>query len=319
MILPCDCPSTAHCLEATGGEQGLSADELEVARLRRELTEVTAQRDEAQRDADRSTAAYLAAGGELARYVTVAASLRDALEVTPGAMIEEVVTAARSVREKRDELRREVERRDALIRADGYEDMRQHAAELAQRNEALVREFELRGLRDPNGPYCVPAYGDVYAPTDFEGVVPTGAIAVDTKALLATVAKLGQGPDLAKFGSVNDVLIKIVGAKCEPESLEATSQRVAAWYDSVRRGLTDALRQRDELRRERNHLAGLSSFLATEGRQLTAQLENSITTIVAYRSALAAVLAEDAERRARELRPESRVQAQARELLQGAA
>jgi chromosome segregation ATPase len=37
MILPCECPSTAHCLEATGGEQGLSADELEVARLRREL------------------------------------------------------------------------------------------------------------------------------------------------------------------------------------------------------------------------------------------------------------------------------------------
>lgn len=39
MILPCDCPSPAHCLEATGGEQGLTADELEIVRLRRERIE----------------------------------------------------------------------------------------------------------------------------------------------------------------------------------------------------------------------------------------------------------------------------------------
>lgn len=39
MILPCECPSPAHCLEATGGEQGLTSDELELARLRRERIE----------------------------------------------------------------------------------------------------------------------------------------------------------------------------------------------------------------------------------------------------------------------------------------
>lgn len=36
-LQPCECPSPAHCLEALGGEQGLTAEELELAALRREL------------------------------------------------------------------------------------------------------------------------------------------------------------------------------------------------------------------------------------------------------------------------------------------
>lgn len=36
-VVACDCSSPAHCLEAAGGEQGLTAEEHEVARLRREL------------------------------------------------------------------------------------------------------------------------------------------------------------------------------------------------------------------------------------------------------------------------------------------
>lgn len=36
-IVPCDCSSPAHCLEAAGGEQGLTADELELVRLRSEV------------------------------------------------------------------------------------------------------------------------------------------------------------------------------------------------------------------------------------------------------------------------------------------
>jgi hypothetical protein len=39
VILPCDCTSPVQCLEATGGEQGMTAEEHEVARLRRELAE----------------------------------------------------------------------------------------------------------------------------------------------------------------------------------------------------------------------------------------------------------------------------------------
>lgn len=38
MILPCECRSPAECLQYAGGEQGLSADEIELAKLRRELT-----------------------------------------------------------------------------------------------------------------------------------------------------------------------------------------------------------------------------------------------------------------------------------------
>lgn len=41
-----------------------------------------------------------------------------------------------SVEAERDDLRAEVERRDALIRSDGYEDMRQHAEDLAQQLDA---------------------------------------------------------------------------------------------------------------------------------------------------------------------------------------
>ena len=47
-----------------------------------------------------------------------------------------------SVEAERDDLRAEVERRDALIRSDGYEDMRQHAAHLAQQLDAARAEVE---------------------------------------------------------------------------------------------------------------------------------------------------------------------------------
>ena len=38
--IACECASPAECLEALGGEQGLTADELEVARLRNENIEL---------------------------------------------------------------------------------------------------------------------------------------------------------------------------------------------------------------------------------------------------------------------------------------
>lgn len=49
-VIPYDCASSARCLEATGGEQGLTADELErfrsdVADLRRELAELKREGD----------------------------------------------------------------------------------------------------------------------------------------------------------------------------------------------------------------------------------------------------------------------------------
>lgn len=40
MMLPCDCASPAECLQYAGGEQGLSADEIELAKLRREVAEL---------------------------------------------------------------------------------------------------------------------------------------------------------------------------------------------------------------------------------------------------------------------------------------
>lgn len=45
-VIPCDCASPAHCLEATGGEQGLTADELELVRLRNEVVELRRERDQ---------------------------------------------------------------------------------------------------------------------------------------------------------------------------------------------------------------------------------------------------------------------------------
>jgi predicted nucleic acid-binding Zn-ribbon protein len=77
MILPCECPSPAHCLEATGGEQGLSADELEVARLRRELDAALTDASNArltvddlrgQLDTAHATVAELSDVRERARY-----------------------------------------------------------------------------------------------------------------------------------------------------------------------------------------------------------------------------------------------------------
>jgi hypothetical protein len=50
VILTCECPSPAHCLEAAGGEQGLSADELEIVRLRRERDEARAETAKLRRD-----------------------------------------------------------------------------------------------------------------------------------------------------------------------------------------------------------------------------------------------------------------------------
>lgn len=48
-VIPCDCASPAHCLEATGGEQGLTADELELVRLRNEVAELRRERDQFER------------------------------------------------------------------------------------------------------------------------------------------------------------------------------------------------------------------------------------------------------------------------------
>lgn len=65
---PCDCPSPAHCLEATGGEQGLTAEEFELVRLRGEVAELRRGRDELVRAATSLVAAADACDREAERH-----------------------------------------------------------------------------------------------------------------------------------------------------------------------------------------------------------------------------------------------------------
>jgi hypothetical protein len=266
MILPCECPSPAHCLEATGGEQGLSADEL--ARLRRELDDGRSRLatvvDEAFGPQEvlgldelltRLEGLLYRSRNETRKELQSAVDENGTLRLRCEDYRLDAVTA----REERDELRSEVERRDAAtlnkVLAEERDEARDTLAGIKRRVTAELSRIERE--------HCS-------ACGNGRGLV--GRLAEDVRSILSIelgedVAKIARERDAAnteasnarfwlddvraQLDSTRDVLVRMVGAKKETERLEETAKRVTSWYESVRLGLVDALRQRDAADAER--------------------------------------------------------------------